>query len=238
MSPLFTSPPPLNALPLPPSPSPSRTQAVIGVAWMHRAGRSHDNICSKNLFFSDKTPRALLKLGGYVVLPVESRAPKRLLKVTSALGAFLGSGPTPAFGRTKAGLVSVAVARSPGQVLDQRAAEEERAAAGATSAGGAVGEAEAGAGGAGASVGGELGSPDKGGAGGGKRKAVSFSPQRQGEVKEGEAPKTPVVGSPAPAVGGGAAAVRALSTPLSAGSGRSHGDAGSGAFPLFCLSYG
>ena len=39
-------------------------QAVIAVAWLHRGGRSHDNICAKNFFFTDNTPRALLKVRG------------------------------------------------------------------------------------------------------------------------------------------------------------------------------
>jgi hypothetical protein len=81
-----TPPPSLDPFPpLPYSPthppSPLPIQAVIAVAWLHRAGRSHDNISSKNFLFSDNGTRALLKLTGYVVMPIESRAPKRLLKV-------------------------------------------------------------------------------------------------------------------------------------------------------------
>jgi serine/threonine protein kinase len=38
-------------------------QAAIGVSWLHRGGRSHDNICSRNYLFSDNTKKALLKVG-------------------------------------------------------------------------------------------------------------------------------------------------------------------------------
>jgi serine/threonine protein kinase len=37
-------------------------QAAIAVSWLHRGGRSHDNICSRNFLFSDNTPKALLKV--------------------------------------------------------------------------------------------------------------------------------------------------------------------------------
>ena len=37
-------------------------QATIGVSWLHRSARSHDNVCSKNYIFSDNTPKALLKV--------------------------------------------------------------------------------------------------------------------------------------------------------------------------------
>ena len=37
-------------------------QAVIAVAWLHRHGRSHDNICARNFMFSDNSPKQLLKV--------------------------------------------------------------------------------------------------------------------------------------------------------------------------------
>ena len=66
------------------------------------------------------------QLAGYVLLPIEARAPKRLLNVASALGNFLTLGPKVPFTRSKSGGVGVTVTRTAAEELEYIAARQAR----------------------------------------------------------------------------------------------------------------